>query len=328
MKEAYYFSHDANARHDPKVVAMMARYGVEGYGRYWIIIEMLREDADHRLQIGSAYMRNALAVQMQCDPDAALKFVQDCITEFELFETDDEYFWSNSLLRRMDMRKARSDQARAAAKARWEGKKKPKKEKKNADAMRQHSVSNATAMQLKERKGNIKESTSTPPIVPPAKPQSERIKTDDDNGNKDLKTIYDAFSENIHPVTPMEAEDLAEWIDDGMSPGAVIWAIKEAVRYNKRYMKYIRGILSSLKAEGITTAAGAEARERNRADAKRQEPGKAREPTRMPPPSPEEKKKIRELTRLLAEKTSLDAALDEKTETEEVPPWLQQPETG
>ncbi|HHV04836.1 MAG TPA: DnaD domain protein, partial [Bacteroidales bacterium] len=34
-----------------------------------------------------------------------------------------------------------------------------------------------------------------------------------------------------------------------------------AVRYNKRNMKYIRGILTALHSENITTAAGAEARE-------------------------------------------------------------------
>lgn len=162
--------------------------------------------------------------------------------------------------------------------------------------------------------------TGTEAEAPPTPPRPPA------NGNKDLKTIYDAFSENIHPVTPMEAEDLAEWIDDGMSPGAVIWAIKEAVRYNKRYMKYIRGILAALKAEGITTAAGAEARERNRADAKRQEPGKAREPTRL---SPQEKERIAELNRKISEAMSIDRALEEPSNNdEEVPPWLQQPETG
>lgn len=312
MKEAYYFSHDANARHDPKIVAMMARYGVEGYGRYWIIIEMLREDAEHRLQIASAYMRNALAMQMQCDADEALKFVQDCITEFELFETDDEYLWSNSLLRRMDMRKARSEQARAAAKARWEGKKRPKKDRKNADAMRQQCVSNATAMQLKESK--VKESTSTPPTPP--LPQKEN--NDVGDGNESLKKIYDAFSENIHPITPFEAEGLAEWVDEGMEPDVIVWAIRQAVLQGKRTAKYIDAIIRNLHDDNITTVAGAEARERNRQQSMRDKPGapRAREPTRL---SPEEKERLAELNRQLAERMNLDAALDGKPDKEAVP---------
>lgn len=156
--------------------------------------------------------------------------------------------------------------------------------------------------------------TGTEAGAPPTPPRPD---SDKNNGNKDLKTVYDAFSENIHPVTPFEAEDLAEWVDDGMKPDVVIWAIREAVRYNKRYMKYIRGILAALKAEGITTAAGAEARERNRADAKRQEPGRAREPTRL---SPEEKERIAELNRQLANSMDMNKAI------EEVPPWELEPQ--
>lgn len=156
--------------------------------------------------------------------------------------------------------------------------------------------------------------TGTEAGAPPTPPQPPP----DNNGNKDLKTVYDAFSENVHPVTPFEAEDLAEWIEGGMKPDAVIWAIREAVRHNKRYMKYIRGILTALKTEGITTAAGAEARERNRADAKRQGPGngRAREPTRL---SPEEKERIAELNRKLAESMDINKVI------EEVPPWEREP---
>ncbi len=32
MKETYYFLHDYNARNDPKIPAMISKYGAEGYG--------------------------------------------------------------------------------------------------------------------------------------------------------------------------------------------------------------------------------------------------------------------------------------------------------
>src|SRR5690606_20766585 len=66
------------------------------------------------------YIWNALAMQMQCSADAAHKFVSDCINEFKLFESDGEYFWSNSLIRRMKGRDERSEKARKAAQARWQ----------------------------------------------------------------------------------------------------------------------------------------------------------------------------------------------------------------
>ena len=311
VKETYYFSHDSNASRDPKMLEMRAIYGAEGYGWYWMIIEMMREQADFKLELCK---RNALAMHLQCDPDAAHSFVQDCINEFGLFDADDEYFWSNSLLRRMGKVKAKSEKARQAALKRWE---KIETCKRNANALQTHSDRNAS----KVKESKVKESKGTPPVVPPKAEEKKRL-DGDGNVNESLKKIYDAFSENIHPITPFEAEGLAEWVDEGMEPGVIVWAIRQAVHYGKRNLKYIQGILGSLKAEGITTVAGAEARERSRADVKRQEPGapRAREPTK---PTPEEKKKLKELTRLLAEKSSLDAALDEKPE-EEVPPWEQE----
>ena len=88
-KDAYYFSHDANARHDPNISEMRADYGSEGYGWYWIIIEMMREQADYKLKLCKC---NAFAMQMQCENDAAKKFIDDCLKRYELFTTDGEYF--------------------------------------------------------------------------------------------------------------------------------------------------------------------------------------------------------------------------------------------
>ncbi len=135
-----------------------------------------------------------------------------------------------------------------------------------------------------------------------------------DNGDG-LKKIYDAFSQNIHPITPFEAESLAGWLDDGMQPDVIIWAIRQAVMQGKRTAKYIDAIIRNLHAEGITTAAAAEARERERANEKMQGPGRVREPTRL---SPEEKERIAELNRQLSEALNINRAFEE-----EVPPWEQ-----
>lgn len=157
-KEAYYFSHDANARQDPKVLEMISVYGAEGYGRYWMIVEMMREQGNHTLKISGKYAFNALAMQLHCTSDAAAKFVHDCIEEFELFESDGELFWSNSLIRRMAMREEVSQKRKKAAEKRW-GKKPDGStipENEDAQPMQLHSISNANGMQGKERKGKEK----------------------------------------------------------------------------------------------------------------------------------------------------------------------------
>jgi len=157
-KDAYYFSHDANARQDPKILEMMSVYGVEGYGRYWILVETLREQSDFTLKMNGKYTFSALAMQMHCKADASERFLHDCINEFALFESDGEYFWSDSLIKRMAIKEELSQKRKKAAEVRW-GKKADKSTSDNendASAMQLHSKSNAIGMQGKEIK-EIKE---------------------------------------------------------------------------------------------------------------------------------------------------------------------------
>lgn len=148
MKDAYYFSHDSNAKSDPKISAMINQYGIEGYGRFWIVVEILREQQQYRLPL-KKYIFDALAMQMQCAAEAAENYIKDCIETFELFASDGEYFWSNSLIRRMKQKEDRSRQASEAAKKRWE------QSGSNANAMQTQCGSNAS--KGKESKRKIKD---------------------------------------------------------------------------------------------------------------------------------------------------------------------------
>lgn len=153
QKDAYYFSHDANARNDTKILSMRSIYGSEGYGWYWIIVEMLREQQNYKIELGK-YVWNALAMQMQCTADAAQKYVEDCINEFNLFVSDGEFFWSESLIRRMKSKDEKSEKAKRAAEARWN------KASNNKGSKHEQSTSNAPAMQTdsKRNANKVKES--------------------------------------------------------------------------------------------------------------------------------------------------------------------------
>lgn len=150
-KDAYYFSHDSNARSDPKIMALINTYGIEGYGRWWVVVEMLREQCDFRLK-QCEWSTNALAMAMLCDTNSAEKFIHDCVNRFELLESDDEYFWSNSLMRRMEMkeekRQKRVEAGRKGAEKRWSDS--------NTITMPKQTHSNGVAMDSKESK--VKES--------------------------------------------------------------------------------------------------------------------------------------------------------------------------
>lgn len=217
-KDAYYFSHDCNARRDPKILEMRSVYGMEGFGWYWVLVEMLREQTDYKLKLSRC---NGYAFEMQCTPDAAKKFIDDCINEFELFVTDGEYFWSESLLRRMKEREQKSEQAKAAAKARWEKKSKDKGEESasNADAMQTHSDRNA----IKGKESKVNKS-------------KEKEKHHDDNI---AATVENEFG---RPISPVEAEKLNSYLEDGMPEGLVCEAIRRA-RLQGKPIAYADGIL-------------------------------------------------------------------------------------
>jgi hypothetical protein len=152
-KDAFYFSHDSNARLDEKILMMRSVYD-KGYGWYWILVEMMRDANAYRLQCDGKYWAHAIAPELRCDAETAEKFIHDCIHEFKLFMSQDGFFWSESLLRRMLEKEAKSLKAKKSANERW-GKK-----------MRTQSDGNANASKndaIKEKK--VKESINTP-IVP------------------------------------------------------------------------------------------------------------------------------------------------------------------
>lgn len=123
-KDAYYFSHDSNALTDPKILSMRCDYGLEGYGLFWAILEMLRNESTYKLALDKNTYR---AVKMQTGTTIDVeKFIDDCINEYKdngsghgLFCSKNGLFWSESFLRRMQQYEDLKEKRRQAANARW-----------------------------------------------------------------------------------------------------------------------------------------------------------------------------------------------------------------
>ena len=135
MKEAFYFSHDYNARQDPKIKKLIMSQGFESYGLFWAIIEDLYNNA------------NALPLDYESiayDLRVSENVIDSIINDFDLFVFDVDTFGSLSVQKRLDERNDKSVKARESANKRW----------KNANALQTQYDSNA----IKERKGKeIKE---------------------------------------------------------------------------------------------------------------------------------------------------------------------------
>lgn len=176
MKDAFYFSHDSNARHDPKILSMISVYGMAGYGWYWVIIEILREQEDYKFSIVKEHSYNAIAMQLYIDCNAAKKFIDDCINEFELFVSDGQNFWSESLLERMqyfaEVKRRRIEAGRLGGLKAQEIKAQIKQTSSNAQAMLKQTSSNAQANKVNKSKVNkskVKENINIKEKIPAPK---------------------------------------------------------------------------------------------------------------------------------------------------------------
>jgi hypothetical protein len=137
MKEAYFFSHDYNARQDPKMQEVLMDYGVAGIGIYWCIVEQLYEQGG-RMALASI---KAIAFALHVAQDD----VRSIVMNYGLFDNDGTEFWSPSASRRLDERREIIEKRAKAATKRWS------KNAKEADADANASKNDANAMQMHEK---------------------------------------------------------------------------------------------------------------------------------------------------------------------------------
>jgi hypothetical protein len=120
-KNTFYFPHDYDSTSDPKVLAMLGEYGSEGYGLYWRIIEMMHTETTHKLCL-KPYMFLAISKQMSTTVQRIEAFVNDCITVFELFQKEGDFFWCERVFTNIEKRskgiKQRSEAGKKSAESR------------------------------------------------------------------------------------------------------------------------------------------------------------------------------------------------------------------
>lgn len=144
-KEAYYFSHDANAQDDPKCMILIDQMGMEGYGIFWGLIEKLRAEADYKLPLSVV---SPFAKRWGTSKEK----VETVIKSYGLFVVEEQKFFSIRLQNSMI---EKSEKARLSASYRWG----------NANALPSHSKRSANGMQndaIKGKKKKRKENGDSP----------------------------------------------------------------------------------------------------------------------------------------------------------------------
>ena len=140
MKKTY-FNHDSTARNDYRIIKMRAKLGMESYGIFWAVLELLFTE-ENKLCIDDY---DSLAFGLQCDP-VVLKHV---IEDFDLFVVEDGCFYSRRLNKHIEEINSKSIKAKENASKRWN----------NAKAMQPHSDRNASKVEYsKVDKSKLKKS--------------------------------------------------------------------------------------------------------------------------------------------------------------------------
>ena len=91
-KEAYYFPHFCNARHDRKIRRLRKELGVEGYGIYFMLLETLRDQQDLMYPLEDL---DLLAEEFGVSEAK----IQVTVSKYDLFEIDEsQKFFSPKML--------------------------------------------------------------------------------------------------------------------------------------------------------------------------------------------------------------------------------------
>ena len=100
----------------PEVMRARVKHGIAAYGIYVALMQLLEEDEDHKLSKDYSM----IAYEMRVD----VSVVQSVVEDFDLFEVEEEYFYSKELSdtieqgRKVSEARARAGRAGGAAKAR------------------------------------------------------------------------------------------------------------------------------------------------------------------------------------------------------------------
>lgn len=163
MKKTNYFSHDSNARNDEKILAVRMKYGAEGYGIYFMILERLR-DSDGYMSIKDY---NMLAFDFRVSAEKVKSIVEDF--GLFVFTEDSKHFYSESFLQRMKLKDEKSLKARESANQRWRKKTEEQKEMRT-QCERIKNECERNASKVKKSKVNNKEKEKEKPkrFLPPS----------------------------------------------------------------------------------------------------------------------------------------------------------------
>jgi hypothetical protein len=190
-----YFSHDHNTRNKKKLGAIIHDHKMQGYGLFWVIVEMLHEDTDKWMSLDQVTF-NSIAKESLCDVEFVKSFIKQCIEDYGVFIEKDEKFTTERVLRntqhRLDIKEKRSKAGKASASVK-------------------QVLTRVEQKSTKKRKEKNSKSINTPigvlgTDVPATQPKDELKKEyqilQTENSDKDRKVVFGQIKNFIEEKKP------------------------------------------------------------------------------------------------------------------------------
>jgi hypothetical protein len=292
-----YFSHDVSALSDPKIMIMISLHGMVSYAWWWILIERLAVEEDCKLPYNK-FTFAGLAVTFQISDnlefwkqneanassneaneaplkqtDLARFFIDSLIEDCNLLQTDGEYFWSPSLLKRRQLREEKyrkiSEKRREAGRLGGLASGESRGRKK---ATVKQNEANASSNEANEAKGN----KGNKDIIFYSTDEHDEAKQNEANASDDIdindlfeksdtklndtqSKVYRVYMSEIGEISSITKERIDDLVID-FGADEVVNAISIASGRGKGSIGYITAILNNKVKEEVIKGNGSNGR--------------------------------------------------------------------
>lgn len=292
-----YFSHDVSALSDPKIMIMISLHGMVSYAWWWILIERLAVEEDCKLPYNK-FTFAGLAVTFQISEnlefwkqneanassneaneaplkqtDLARFFIDSLIEDCNLLQTDGEYFWSPSLLKRRQLREEKyrkiSEKRREAGRLGGLASGESRGRKKATVKQNEANASSNEANEAKGKKGNKD-------IIFYSTDEHDEVKQNEANASDDIdindlfekpdtklndtqSKVYRVYMSEIGEISSVTKERIDDLVVD-FGANEVVNAISIASERGKGSIGYITAILNNKVKEEVIKENGSNGR--------------------------------------------------------------------
>jgi putative dnaD and phage-associated domain protein len=289
-----YFSHDVSALSDPKIMIMISLHGMVSYAWWWILIERLAVEEDCKLPYNK-FTFAGLAVTFQISDnlefwkqneanassneaplkqtDLARFFIDSLIEDCNLLQTDGEYFWSPSLLKRRQLREEKyrkiSEKRREAGRLGGLASGESRGRKKATVKQNEANASSNEANEAKGKKGNKD-------IIFYSTDEHDEVKQNEANASDDIdindlfeksdtklndtqSKVYRVYMSEIGEISSVTKERIDDLVVD-FGANEVVNAISIASERGKGSIGYITAILNNKVKEEVIKGNGSNGR--------------------------------------------------------------------